>query len=231
MSGYTPGQLVALPMFSALSSEQCECLLQRHVVLSCAVGQVVVMEEDWGEALYLLCSGLAKVRTHTAGGEEVVMSVLGNGDLFGEMALLDGGSRSADVVALTAVDVLKLQGAPFLQLLQEDAGFALAFARLEVSRLRDLNQRFALQASDATTRLLAALAYLARRSSAAHDPQAPIPCLAQREIGLLAGLSRETASRTLSKLRSQGVLVEEAGCLRIVDLRPLLRRGLLLPAH
>lgn len=228
MSGYTPEQLVALPMFSGLSVERCERLLQRHLLLTCAAGQVVVMEEDWGEALYLLCSGLAKVRSHTMGGEEVVMSVLGSGDLFGEMAVLDGGSRSADVVALTAVDVLKMKGSLFLQLLQEDVDFALALARLEVSRLRDLNQRFALQASDATTRLLAALAYLARRSSAACDPQAPIPSLPQREIGLLAGLSRETASRILAKLRSQGVLVEEAGCLRIVDLQPLLRRGLLL---
>lgn len=231
MCAYTPEQLVALPLFSSLSVERCERLLHRHLCLSCAAGQVVVMEEDWGEALYLLCSGLAKVRTHTIEGEEVVMSVLGNGDLFGEMALLDGAPRSADVVALTAVEVLKLQGSAFLQLLRDDADFALAFARLEVSRLRDLNQRFAIQTSDGTTRLLAALAYLARRSSASHDPQTPIPPLPQRELGLLAGLSRETTSRTLSKLRHQGVLVEEAGCFRIVDLQPLRRRGLLLPMH
>jgi CRP-like cAMP-binding protein len=74
--------------------------------------------------------------------------------------------------------------------------------------------------------LLAALAYLARRSSPADDPQAPIPPLAQRELGLLAGLARETASRTLSKLRSRGIVVEENGRLRIVDLQPLVKRGL-----
>jgi CRP-like cAMP-binding protein len=104
---------------------------------------------------------------------------------------------------------------------------ALALARLEAARLRDLNQRFAIQSSDATTRLLDALAYLARKSSGSNDPLAPIPALAQREIGLLAGLARETASRTLSKLRSRGTVEECNGCLRITDLQPLIKRGLI----
>ena len=106
-------------------------------------------------------------------------------------------------------------------------GFALALAQLEASRLRDLNQRFAIQTSDATTRLLNALAYLARKSSSADDPKVAIPPLAQRELGLIAGLSRETASRTLSKLRSRGTLEEIEGCLRLLDLQPLIKRGLL----
>ena len=156
------------------------------------------------------------------------MSVLGEGDVFGEMAALDGASRSADVVALTSLRLVKLRAAPFSALLEKQPGFALALARLEASRLRDLNQRFALQSADATTRLLDALAYLARKSSAASDPQASIPVLAQREIALIAGLARETASRTLSKLRTRGtVAVAEDGSLAIADLEPLVRRGLL----
>ena len=230
MVDYTPEQLQACPLFAALSAEQCAQLLERHLQSSHGPDQVVVMEQDWGEALFLLRSGMAKVRTTTAEGDEVVMSVLGEGDVFGEMAVLDGGARSADVVALTPVTLLKLRSAPFAALLQKDAGFALALARLEASRLRDLNQRFAIQSGDATTRLLDALAYLARRSSAANDPQAVIPALAQRELGLLAGLARETASRTLSKLRNRGTIEELNGGLRIADLQPLIKRGL-LPAH
>ena len=156
------------------------------------------------------------------------MSVLGEGDVFGEMAALDGASRSADVVALTSLRLVKLRAAPFSALLEKQPGFALALARLEASRLRDLNQRFALQSADATTRLLDALAYLARKSSTASDSQATIPVLAQREIALIAGLARETASRTLSKLRTRGtVAVAEDGSLAIADLDPLVRRGLL----
>ena len=100
-------------------------------------------------------------------------------------------------------------------------------ARLEASRLRDLNQRFALQSADATTRLLDALAYLARKSSGRQDLQTELPPLAQKEIALLAGLARETASRTLSKLRSRATITEQNGRLRLADLKPLLKRGLI----
>ena len=192
------------------------------------VDQVIVMEQDWGESLFLIREGLAKVRTYTADGEEVIMSLLGSGDVFGEMAALAGTSRSADVVALTSLELIKLRAASFTSLLNAEASFALALARLEAGRLRDLNQRFALQSADATTRLLDALAYLARRNSGGVDPKAEIPPLAQRELALLAGLARETASRALSKLRSRGTVIEENGRLRIADVQPLIKRGLLV---
>lgn len=230
MADFTPAQLRELPLFACLSLEQCTLLLERQLQSAHAPEQVFVMERDWAESLFLLRSGLAKVRTYTADGEEVVMSVLGPGEVFGEMAALDGVSRSADVVALTPVTVVKLRVAPFAALLRKEASFALALAQLEASRLRDLNQRFALHTSDATTRLLATLAYLAQRSSPANDPCALIPPLAQRELGLLAGLARETASRTLSKLRSRGTVTEHDGSLQIADLQPLIKRGL-LPAR
>ena len=227
MSALTPKDLGAMPLFAELVEEQHSLLLDRHRETSHQVDQVIVMEQDWGESLFLIRDGLAKVRTYTADGDEVIMSLLGPGDVFGEMAALDGASRSADVVALTPLHLIKLRSAPFASLLRKQASFALALARLEASRLRDLNQRFALQSADATTRLLDALAYLARKSSCDQDPQAEIPSLAQREIALLAGLARETASRTLSKLRNRGTVVEDQGQLRIADVQPLIKRGLL----
>ena len=223
----TQKQLRDCGLFAQLSDEGCERLLDRHRCGSHAAEQVFVMEQDWGESLFVLLSGIAKVRSYTAEGEEVVMSLLGSGEVFGEMAALDGSPRSADVVALTPVRVARLRAAPFTALLMEDPGLALALARLEAMRLRDLNQRFAVGASDATTRLLAALAYLARKSSSANAVQAVIPPLAQRELAVLAGLARETASRTLSKLRSRGVVVDEKDGLRLADLQPLIKRGLM----
>ena len=219
--------LQAMDLFADQEADQLDLILDRHREIGHDADQVIVMEEDWGESVFLLRSGLAKVRTTTADGDEVVMSLLGQGDVFGEMAVLDGEARSADVVALTPLQLIKLRVAPFATLLDQRAGFALALARLEASRLRELNRRFALQTADATTRLLDALAYLARKSSAAADPQALIPALAQRELALVAGLARETASRTLSKLRARGTVVDEEGGLRLMDLQPLSKRGLL----
>ena len=227
MSALTPEDLGAMPLFAELAEQQLILLLDRHRETSHQVDQVIVMEQDWGESLFVIREGVAKVRTYTADGDEVIMSLLGRGDVFGEMAALDGASRSADVVALTPLHLIKMRSTPFAALLGQEAAFALALARLMSSRLRDLNQRFALQSADATTRLLDALAYLARTSSRDQDPQAEIPLLAQREIALLAGLARETASRTLSKLRNRGTVLETNGQLRIADLQPLIKRGLL----
>ena len=227
MPALTPDELGSMPLFACLPAEQLTLLLDRHRETSHQLDQVIVMEQDWGESLFLIRDGLAKVRTYTADGDEVIMSLLGPGDVFGEMASLDGASRSADVVALTPLHLVKMRSAPFASLLGQLAPFALALARLEAGRLRDLNQRFALQSADATTRLLDALAYLARKSSGGDDLQSEIPPLAQREIALLAGLARETASRTLSKLRSRGTVNEENGKLSLVDLKPLQKRGLI----
>ena len=219
--------LQAIDLFESLNEDQLDQVLDRHRESSHQADQVIVMEQDWGDSLFVLCEGLAKVRIYAATGDEVVMSVLGSGDVFGEMAALDGGTRSADVVALTPLRLVKLRASPFAALLKEEAVFALALAKLEASRLRDLNRRFALQTADATTRLLDSLAYLARKSSASHDPLASIPPLAQLEIALIAGLARETASRTLSKLRTRGTVIEDNGRLRLADLKPLEKRGLM----
>lgn len=219
--------LKAIALFNSLNIDQLDQLLDRHRESSHHVDQVIVMERDWGESIYLLHDGLAKVRTYTADGHEVVMSLLGVGDVFGEMAALEGETRSADVVALTPLRLVKLRVPPFAALLAQEALFALALAKLEASRLRDLNRRFALQTADATTRLLDSIAYLASKSSQNNDPQASIPSLAQLEIALIAGLARETASRTLSKLRTRGTIVEENDCLRLADLKPLEKRGLI----
>ena len=67
------------------------------------------------------------------------MSLPVQGDVFGEMAVLDGASRSADVVTLTPLHLIKMRSTPFASLLGQLAPFALALARLEAGRLHDLN--------------------------------------------------------------------------------------------
>ena len=77
MAVFSVEQLQAVQFFSALTTDDCERLLDRHLESSHGAEQVFVMEQDWGESVFLLCSGMAKVRSYTADGDEVVMSVLG----------------------------------------------------------------------------------------------------------------------------------------------------------
>jgi len=223
----SPGQLQALPLFQSLDVSDLERLLERQLHTAIATDQLLVQENDWGETLFVILEGLAKVRCHSSEGEEVVLSLLGKGDVFGELALLDNKPRSADVLALTPLSLVKLPGAVFRELMLSRPALALAIAQLESKRLRELNRRFVIHSADATTRLLNALAELARHSAGGQDVLAPIPPLAQRELAALAGLSRETTSRTLGKLRDRGYLQEEGGGLRLLSLEPLRKRCLL----
>ena len=219
--------LNANKLFSCLSIEQCSILLERHFVSAHTTEQIFMMEQDWEKTIFVLLSGLAKVRTFTSDGDEVVLSLIGTNDLFGEMAALDVVPRSADVVSLTPGSVLKLRALPFETLLCKEPAFAMTIAKLEASRLRDLNLRFTLHTSDATTRILNSIAYLARISSNSNNSLAIIPPLAQSEIGVLAGLSRETTSRVINKLRKREILDDINGSLRITSIDPLKKRGLI----
>lgn len=226
-SGLTAAQLGAIPLFAQLSEGQAERLLAAQMPVDIAAGQVLLLEQDEGEGLLVILEGLAKVRTFASDGDEVVISVLGPGDLLGEMAVLTSGVRTADAVALTRLVAVKLRAAGYRELLHADGAFALALARLLAQRVTALNQRFLLRSADATTRLLAALLNLALTCSRGQDPLALIPQLPQRELAAIAGLSRETTSRTFSQLRERGMVIGDPQGMRIADRLCLRKRGLL----
>ena len=227
MNKLQPDQLAEIPFFSALTDEERSEICAKHMLAKHAPGQSFLLENDWGNNLFLMLSGVAKVRTFTEEGEEVVLCLLGTHEIFGEIALLDGGGRSADVVSLTESILVKFPGLPVLAALQGNNDFALEMARLEAKRLRDLNRRFVLQSSDATTRLLASLAYVATKFCKECNPFAEIPGLAQREVAAIAGLARETASRTLGKLKQRNIIESSDSGIRIISKEALQKRGLL----
>lgn len=223
----TPELLRAFPLFESLDKADLERLLERHLASALGEDQLLVQESDWGETLFLIRAGLAKVRCFSPDGEEVVLCLLGPGDVFGEMALLDEKPRSADVLSLTQLNLVKFSGALFRQLMLSRAPLSLAIAQLQSKRLRELNRRFAIHSADASTRLLNALAQLACLSESGANVLSLFPALGQRELAAIAGLSRETTSRTLSKLRERGYLEETAAGMRLLSEEPLKRRCLL----
>jgi CRP-like cAMP-binding protein len=209
--------LASYALFADLSEEQRQQLLDRHRMVRFMAGRPLLREQDDGECLFLFCRGIAKVRSMDADGRESVLSLMGPGDLCGEMAILQQSSRSADVICLTDSELVLLQGAPFRAMLHQEPRLALYIARLQAGRLQTLNRRFMSRELSAADRLLAVLEELATRTATGAPPTAPIPSLPQRELAALSGLARETASRTLVLLRRQG-LVEQlpGGRLRVV---------------
>jgi CRP-like cAMP-binding protein len=220
--------LAEIALFALLSDQQRQRLLDQHRGVTFVPDQLLMLDQDESKGLILLRHGIAKVRRFNSDGEEAVLALLGPGDVCGEMAVLNNARRSADVVSVTTCDAVFLRVGPFRELLHSEPRLSLALARLEARRLQDLNCRFTLRGADATTRLLATLCDLARRTHLGADSFSIIPPLPQRELASLSGLARETTSRTLSKLRQRGIVEEvEGGGLKIVNREALDQRQLL----
>jgi CRP/FNR family cyclic AMP-dependent transcriptional regulator len=225
----TPADLAKVELFATLEIEERQRVLEHHRPLTMAADQMVVLEQDESQGIFLLRSGMVKVRCFDLEGEETVLALLGPGEVCGEIALLNPqGLRTADVVTLTPCSLVILRAGPFAALLRSEPRLALALAQLQAKRLQTLNRRLRLRAGNATQRLLATLVELATLSAVDAAATDPIPPLPQRELASLAGLARETASRTLASLRRRG-LVEDTpeGGLRLLNPDDLRRRGLL----
>lgn len=112
------------------------CLTRRGVpVQHFDAGEKVFLEEDAGDCMYVVQSGMVDVITFGSALESV-----GPGGMFGEMALIDGGPRSAAALASEATEAAVIDEAMFLQLVREEPGFALHIMRLLTDRIRRIGQ-------------------------------------------------------------------------------------------
>lgn len=219
---------VPFRILEQIDPETREQLLAEHRQIEFPAGHQLIFQADWGGEVYLVESGLAKARCLSLNGDEVVLSLIGSGALIGDLALLSPKPvRTVDVVALTAMTVMKLRQGALEEALKSSASFSKALTYLQVQRLCNLGNRLMLMNEDATTRLLYTLQLLASINSPDGNPCHPMPPLSQQEIGSIAGLSRGSTSTLINKLRSNGTLEQTEQGWRFAKLTPLQRRGLL----
>jgi CRP/FNR family cyclic AMP-dependent transcriptional regulator len=127
--------LSRVPLFRGLKRRQLERLGEKLYARNYAAGQSIVTQSMGGEGLFLIVSGRADVVRERADGEKVVLNTFGPTDFFGELALLDGGLRTASVVATEDTECLALTRWDLLAILKEDADMA-------VTILQELARRF-----------------------------------------------------------------------------------------
>lgn len=219
---------VPFRILDQIDPETKEQLLAGHRRIEFPAGHQLIFQADWGGEVYVVESGLAKARCLSLQGDEVVLTLMGSGALIGDLALLSPKPvRTVDVVALTAMSVMKLRQGALEEALKNSTRFSNAVTYLQVQRLCNLGNRVMVMNEDATTRLLYTLQLLATLNSPDGDPCHPMPPLSQQEIANIAGLSRGSTSTLINKLRSNGTLEQTEQGLRFVSLAPLQRRGLL----
>ncbi len=191
------------PLFDAASPETLEWLLAEAVERDYPSGRAVLMEDAWGNAVYFILSGWLKVR-FLRGQEATTLAVLGNGDFFGEMAILDESPRSTDVVAFTSVRVLTIPAQKVIQFLFKDPQLHHRMLQLMVRRLRKTNQRIQLRQQVAAVRIATILNDLADAYGSKHDTVIDIFNLPVQDIADLSEVSPEDTAKVLEKLKDKG---------------------------
>jgi CRP-like cAMP-binding protein len=180
---------------------------QRLVVRQHPAGATLLLEQDWGDCVYLLIQGWVKIVTHNRDGRDITLNILGPGNIFGEMASLESSPRSSDVMTLTAVTVGGIPAADFRDLIHTEPQVGFRLAQLLVKRIQQLNRRLQVRESESSSRVADVLLFLAEGQGQVQKGGVLIPHLPHRELGNLCGLTRETVTRVLKKLEQDGLLV------------------------
>jgi CRP/FNR family cyclic AMP-dependent transcriptional regulator len=174
-------------------------------------GQMILLEESSGETFFIITKGAVKVTRLSVDGREVILAILGESDFFGEMSLLDGEGRSANIVANDDSTVLTLSRRDFLDCLESFPKIAIALLEELAVRLRKSDQQIkSLSLSDSEQRIGIALIRLAEELGKIIKGNVTIKNIPfQQDIANMAGTSRETVSRTLKLFEDKSLVNRE----------------------
>lgn len=182
-------------------------------------GNIVVLEKEMGAALFVIISGKVKIVRTDEDGREVILSIFGPGEFFGEMSLLDGLARSASVVALTKAELFMIHRRDFLKLLNEHPQVAISLLGELTTRLRKADTQIkSLSLKDASGRVANVILMLADDIGVFRKGKVEIDELPlQQDMANMAGTSRETVSRMLHQFIREGHLQLEGNKLTMND--------------
>ncbi|HEY9835676.1 MAG TPA: Crp/Fnr family transcriptional regulator [Vampirovibrionales bacterium] len=210
------------PLFSAANPETLEWLLSVAVEHEYPSGRAVLMEDAWGNAVYFIVTGWVKVR-RLYGDNVVTLAILGRGDFFGEMAILDESPRSTDVIALSTVQLLSVSAQRFIQTLFKDAQLHHRMLQLMVRRLRQTNLRFQLRNRPPAVKLANTLVSLAENYGQSTEKGTEIYNIPYKDLADVTDIGVEETSKIMEKLNAKGwIKIDEAAeSLYLVNLKQL----------
>ena len=208
-----------VPLFSDLSKTSLKKITEKMVSRSYDKEKMILIEESAGETFFLISNGTVKITRMSDDGREVILAILGEGDFFGEMALLDGEGRSANVVALENADVLTLQRSDFLEILERFPKIAIHLLKELTTRIRHSDQQIeSLSLSGAEQRIALVLIRLAEEMGQIKEGTVTIENIPyQQDIANMAGTSRETVSRVYKMLEDKQYISRKGKILKIKE--------------
>lgn len=214
-------------LFSGLDEEAAESMIASMSTITLERGETLFTEGDAGSALFVVTDGKVKLGRTSPDGRESLLAILGPGQVFGELSLLDPGPRSATVSAVTDAELSSLSHDALMPLLAEHPSVARAMLNQLAGRLRRTNEVVGdLVFSDVPGRVSKALLDLAGRFGRHADDGIHVNHdLTQEELAQLVGASRETVNKALADFASRGWLRLEPRSVVIRDPDRLHRRA------
>lgn len=200
--------LRTVPIFSELTGEDIASLGRLSSRRRYPKDQVVFFENEEGDFFFMILEGRIKVTILGDDGREVILSVLGPGDFFGEMALLDNEPRSATAIAVEDSELISLHRTDFQTVLTENRSITSALIKSLTARLRKANHQIStLALLDVYGRVARVIAEMARdEGRRLRDGRIAFRRATHQEIANRIGTTRETVTRMLKDLERQGLL-------------------------
>ncbi|MFC1639689.1 Crp/Fnr family transcriptional regulator [Gemmatimonadota bacterium] len=196
-------RLQSVPLFSQLSEEEAASIGRATRDRTYPKNSVIVFEDDPGDALFVVKTGQVKVVLIGEDGRDVILSVLGEGDFFGEMSLIDDQPRSAHVIAMADSKLLVLYREDFFRCLERTPRIALGLLRALSRRLRSADDKIGgLVLLDVPGRVARLLLELADEGNGTTISRS----ITHHTIAQMVGSSRETVSRTIRTFSESGFI-------------------------
>jgi CRP/FNR family transcriptional regulator len=207
-----------VPLFSQLEQGELVRFSRVAVPRSFPSGTRVFHEGDHSDACYIVRSGDFRVTREHPDGRAITLANLGRGDIFGELAMLDGEVRSASVEALSDGELLALPAADVRALLARHPGITVKLVAALVRRLRSANERIARQSFQTVpSRVAGVLSQLVAEETPVSDGGGVTIRMNQADLAQLAGTSRESVSRFLAELERAGVVRSGRGRVTVLE--------------
>ena len=209
--------LHSIPIFAGVPDPQLEQIAKVAFRRRVTRQTTIVRAGDSTDSLYVLISGGAKVLNSDEEGREVILTLLGPGEFFGEMGLIDGSPRSADVMSTETCELLVITKNDFKRCLAENFDLCLNIMRSLVQRLREADRNIE---SLALMDVYGRVAKLLIDFSEDERGQRVIKRrLTKQDIAKMIGASREMVSRVMKDLENRGYFRVEEGRIVIIEKR------------
>jgi CRP/FNR family cyclic AMP-dependent transcriptional regulator len=196
--------LKSVPLFASFPDEQLRALVTLVTRRSAPRSSTIMAAGDLTDSLYIVISGRLKVMMGDADGKEVILTIIGPGEFFGEMGLIDDNPRSASVVAIEPCELLSIAKRDFKKCLAENFEMTMTVMRGLVRRLREADRKIgSLALLDVYGRVARLLLDMAEDVNGQKMVTKRLP---KQDIAKMIGASREMVSRVMKDLQMGGFI-------------------------